>query len=456
MQNIFNFTHSYQSLGSDFFDETTPNVVKNPQLLIKNHELLKILELTDITDEELVSHLSGNTLSQKVISTVYAGHQFGHFNPQLGDGRAALLGEIKQQNTTYDIQLKGCGRTKYSRGGDGKLALGPAIREYLVSEAMHYLGVKTTRCLSIVITDDVVLREQPLRASVLTRVLESNVRIGTFEYFTARGEFENVKKLADYCIERNYPNLENTENKYLEFFKQVATNQATQIAKYMGVGFIHGVLNTDNTTITGEVIDYGPCAFMDEFKSNKVFSSIDRQHRYAYNNQANIVAWNLSSLGYCLSSLIDNAKEEVEKILQDFGKNFEHNYNQVMSNKLGFEFNTGDEVLIDELLQLLQKYSIDWTNFFTDLASENYPNYDDFDIWYSRWNKRKEQNYQEIMQRVNPVIIPRNHTIERIITQAYAGNFEEFFELSEMLKEPFTLTTENQKYTIAPKQNEQV
>jgi uncharacterized protein YdiU (UPF0061 family) len=456
VNTIFNFTNSYQQLGKDFFDNTLPNVVKNPQLLVKNHELLKNLSLENIKDDELTHYLSGNKLIQPAISTVYAGHQFGHFNPQLGDGRAALLGEIQTQDAIFDIQLKGCGQTKYSRSGDGKLALGPAIREYLVSEAMFYLGVKTTRCLSIVMSDDVVLREKPLRGSVLTRVLESNVRVGTFEYFAAKGDVDNVRKLADYCINRNYPQVNDSKNKYLEFFKQVAKNQATQVAHYMGLGFIHGVLNTDNTTITGEVIDYGPCAFMDEFNSNTVFSSIDAHGRYAYNNQANIVAWNLSSLGYCLSSLFANPKEEIQAVLQDFQVEFDNKYNQIIAHKLGFEFKQGDEALINELLQLLQKYSPDWTSFFINLVDGEYPNYPDFKAWFDKWQYRKDQNYHSIMQYTNPVVIPRNHQIERIISEAYNENFESFFEFNEILKQPFIRTEKNQKYTIPPTEYEKV
>jgi uncharacterized protein YdiU (UPF0061 family) len=454
VENIFNFSNSYQKLGDDFFDKTTPKVVKNPQLLVKNTELLKKLNLEKITGDDLTSYLSGNKLSQNAISCVYAGHQFGHFNPQLGDGRAALLGEINTQNQTLDIQLKGCGRTKYSRSGDGLLALGPAIREYLVSEAMFYLGVKTTRCLSLVLTSDEVLREKPLRAAVLTRVLESNVRIGTFEYFTARGEIENVKKLADYTIKRNYPQVENSKNKYLDFFKAVAKNQAKLVAKFMGFGFIHGVLNTDNMAISGEVIDYGPCGFMDEFSSNKVFSSIDAKGRYAYKNQANIVAWNLSSLGYCLSSLIDDSKVEIEKVLNDFAEEFENNYNQIMACKLGFNFNAGDEVLIDELLKLLQKYQIDWTVFFRDLSMDIYPKHQDFKNWISGWQARRDENYQDLMIKNNPVFIPRNHQIEDIIQRAYTGDFEKFFEFNEVLKSPFMGSEIANKYSIPPKHDE--
>jgi uncharacterized protein YdiU (UPF0061 family) len=224
----------------------------------------------------------------------------------------------------------------------------------------------------------------------------------------------------------------------------------------MGLGFIHGVLNTDNTTITGEVIDYGPCAFMDEFNSNTVFSSIDVHGRYAYNNQANIIAWNLSSLGYCLSSLFANSKEEIQAVLQDFQTEFDNKYNQIMGYKLGFEFKQGDEALINELLQLLQKYSPDWTNFFINLVDGEYPNYPDFKAWFDKWQHRKDQNYHSIMQNINPVVIPRNHQIERIISEAYNENFESFFEFNEILKQPFIRTEKNQKYTIPPTEYEKI
>ncbi len=455
MDNIFNFTNSYQRLGADFFDFSEPERVGNPQLLIKNEVLINFLNLSHV--EGLERYLSGNKLTQQTISTVYAGHQFGGFNPQLGDGRASLLGEVKVNDKTYDIQLKGSGKTKYSRGGDGKLALGPAIREYLVSEAMHYLSVKTTRCLSVVLTDDQVLREKPLRAAVLTRVLESNVRIGTFEYFKARGEDENIEKLANYCINRNYPKLKNDSDKYLNFFQSIAKNQAKTIAKYMGLGFIHGVLNTDNTTISGEVIDYGPCAFLDEFNGSKVFSSIDREGRYAYNNQANIVAWNLSSLGYCLSDLIPDHKENIKKVLQDFADDFAKEYNRMMANKLGFELTPDDVTLIDDLFKLLDKYQIDWTNFFLDLRNNKYPDFSDFKIWFDQWQLRVQNtDYQSIMDKTNPVFIPRNHHIEDIINRAYAGDFDKFYEFLEVLKNPFDKTEANQKYINPPTNNEKV
>ena len=455
MINIFNFSNSYQDLGGDFFDIGIPEKVNNPQILVKNIELFQDLGLNGI--DCLECYLSGNKLTQNTISTVYAGHQFGHFNPQLGDGRAALLGEIELNNKTFDIQLKGSGKTKYSRSGDGRLALGPAIREYLVSEAMFYLGVKTTRCLSIVLTDDKVLREKSLRAAVLTRVLESNVRIGTFEYFKARGEENNIKKLADYCINRNYPQLQKYTDKYIKFFQSVAKNQAKTIAHYMSLGFIHGVLNTDNTTISGEVIDYGPCAFMDEFNNNKVFSSIDREGRYAYNNQANIVAWNLSSLGFCLSHLISNQKEEINKVLTGFSSDFKNKYNQIMANKLGFEFTSSDELLLNDLFYLLNKYQIDWTNFFLDLRDDNCPDFKDFQNWYIQWQSRVQNtDYKTIMDRTNPVVIPRNHQIEDIVNKAYMGDFDKFYEFLEVLKSPFSKTKFNQKYTNPPTSIEKV
>lgn len=452
---MFEFSYSYQKLGNDFFDPTTPDKVSNPQILIKNQELIKKLHLEGVSDNKFVDYLSGNKHIENTISTVYAGHQFGHFNPQLGDGRAATIGEIQVKNKVFDIQLKGCGRTKYSRNGDGKLALGPAIREYLVSEAMFYLGVKTTRCLAIVTTDDRVLRETPLQAAVLTRVLESNVRIGSFEYFKAREENKNIEKLVNYCINRNYSNIKDNSNKYLEFLQLVAKNQAKLVAKYMSLGFIHGVLNTDNMSISGEVIDYGPCAFLDEFDSGKVFSSIDAKGRYGYNNQASIIAWNLSSLGYCLSDFIPNAKENIEQVLSDFSKIFDTEYNQHIANKLGFEFQDGDEILIDELFKLMHKYKIDWTLFFKDLENDIYPN--EFKTWYNHWRDRvKRTDYKPIMQKTNPFIIPRNHQIEDIINRAYRGDFEKFYQFNQVLKNPFVLTDENKQYSLSPKENERV
>ena len=459
MKNPFNFTNSYQQLGGNFFDFTIPEKISNPQLIIKNTQLINKLQIDEIDNEELTNYLSGNKVSQKAIAAVYAGHQFGSFNPQLGDGRAALLGEIKQDKTV-DIQLKGSGKTKYSRGGDGKLALGPAIREYLVSEYMFYAGVASSRSLALIKGDNQVMREKPLTGAVLTRVLASNIRIGTFEYFASRGEVENIKKLADYAINRHYPEIENSENKYLEFLRLVAKNQAKLVAKMMGLGFIHGVLNTDNTTISGEIIDYGPCAFMDAYSSNKVFSSIDRGSRYAYNNQANIVGWNLSSLAYCLSSLVEDSKEENQQVFSDYALEFDKNYNNIMANKLGFYYQNGDEKIIDEVFKLMQKYSLDFTNFFSELKADKAYNLgDDFNIWLNSWQQRLSQekhNITDLMVKSNPVFIPRNHIIERIITNAYEGDFTEFYEFTEILQDPFTVSKESLKYSVEPKIDEVV
>ena len=327
---IINFDNSYSKLPDIFFERIKPIPVKDPELIRFNKPLGEKLGLNLSKDKSLLSAIfSGNKIPEgsEPIALLYAGHQFGYFVPQLGDGRAILLGEVvNKDGRRFDIQLKGSGQTSYSRGGDGRAPLGPVIREYIMSEAMHALNIPTTRTLAIATTGEMVSRETLLPGGILTRVASSHLRVGTFEYFAASEDLVNLQLLADYAINRHFPNLENDDHRYQKFLESVCDNQASLIAKWMHVGFIHGVMNTDNMTISGETIDYGPCAFMDNYSPNTVFSSIDHRGRYAYGNQPNVAQWNLACLGECLLPLIHSDRNKaiqfIEEILSDFESKF--------------------------------------------------------------------------------------------------------------------------------------
>ena len=324
-----NFDNSYSRLPESFYERINPESVKNPKLIVFNNNLGNKLGIENTGSKETLSKVfSGNLLpdGSEPIALAYAGHQFGNFVPQLGDGRALLIGEIiNQEQERFDIQLKGSGKTKFSRQGDGKSALGPVIREYILSEAMHALNVPTTRALAAVTTGEDVFRETRLPGGILTRVAKSHVRVGTFEYFMARKDLKNLKVLADYVMERLYPQALESKNPCLKMLQIIAEKQSQLIAKWMGIGFIHGVMNTDNTSIAVETIDYGPCAFMDEYNPQTVYSSIDHHGRYAFANQAQIAHWNLACLSGCLIPLVDKnedkSKAEINKVLESFSKN---------------------------------------------------------------------------------------------------------------------------------------
>jgi uncharacterized protein YdiU (UPF0061 family) len=369
------------------------------------------------------------------IAMAYAGHQFGHFVPQLGDGRAILLGEvIDQQGVRRDVQLKGSGRTPFSRGGDGRAALGPVLREYVVSEAMAALGIPTTRSLAAVVTGETVARETPLPGAVLTRVATSHVRIGTFQFFAARGDLEGLRLLADHVIARHYPEATHADRPYRSLLELVIVRQAELIARWLLVGFIHGVMNTDNMSIAGETIDYGPCAFMDEYHPAKVFSSIDQLGRYAYANQPQIATWNLARFAETLLPLIDEdlqqAIKQAEGVLERFSARFEAAYSAGMRQKLGFSTEAdGDLELAGEFLSLLATNHVDFTLAFRRLsdAAGSVPAEADlrslfrdeqgFGTWAERWRSRlmREPNHEDErrarMRAVNPAFIPRNHRI---------------------------------------------
>ena len=465
-----------------------PDVTSQPSLLYFNQPLAAELglDLSQISATDLAECFSGNRLPDNAqpIAQAYAGHQFGHFNPQLGDGRAHLLGEIiTKQNQRIDIALKGSGRTPYSRGGDGKAGVGPMLREVLISEAMHGLGIPTTRSLAVVGSGDVVIRQTHEPGAVLTRTAASHIRVGTFELYAAKGDMMQVKKLADYSIERHFPHLlndaksdedksklESHQNIYLRFFEAVLKKQAALIAQWMSVGFIHGVMNTDNMTISGETIDYGPCAFMDTYYADTVFSSIDEFGRYAYSNQPKIGPWNLAKLAQSLLPLFDEDSEKGIQLAQTSLNQFVEIYTQewlfLFRNKLGIydhsaEKYTIDIQLINDWLSLLEDQKVDFTlanrylskslqsTFYqlSDLFNDTQP----LESWMTRWRSRinirnkEDAKIKHRMDQYNPWLIPRNHLVEQALKEAVENNdLTLFTRLMEAWKNPFE---ENSQYS---------
>ncbi|SEA79288.1 protein adenylyltransferase SelO [Alkalimonas amylolytica] len=474
--------HSYARLPSVFFQPWQASPVANPSWLAFNQQLATELGLPaqQGQTEQGLLQFSGNAVPDwaKPLTQAYAGHQFGQYNPQLGDGRALLLAEVIANNgKRYDIQLKGAGPTPYSRGGDGRSAIGPVIREYLVSEAMQVLGVPTTRALAAVTTGQNVYRDEPVPGAILTRVASSHIRIGTFQYIAALGNPDYVRQLADYVIDRHYPDCQQRENPYLALLGQVVSKQARLITHWMRLGFIHGVMNTDNTSISGETIDYGPCAFIDQYQSDKVFSSIDRRGRYAYSNQPPIALWNLARLAECLLPLIaDDEKTAVAlatEALQQFQSQYEAQWLQQMAAKLGLsQTEASDKTLIDDYLQLLEQQTVDFTLGFRYLsgelragadikASDLFANTDAFSTWHQRWLARLAEqalSYTEVADRmdsVNPLLIPRNHLIAKAIQQAEDDGDLRFFQrLQQAWQTPFASTSDAD--LIAPPKPEEV
>ncbi|MEO0575494.1 MAG: YdiU family protein, partial [Pseudomonadota bacterium] len=419
---------------------------------------------------ELADIFGGNVIlpGADPIALAYAGHQFGHFSPQLGDGRAVLLGDVVDHHgRRYDIQLKGSGRTPFSRRGDGKSSLGPVIREFLVSEAMHALGVPTTRALAAVATGETVHRETALPGGVLTRIASSHIRIGTFEYFAARRDVAGVKALADFAIARHAPNVASQSQPYLALFERVLEAQTQLVAHWMSIGFIHGVMNTDNMAISGETLDYGPCAFMDAFHAEKVFSSIDHGGRYAFNQQPAIVHWNLTRLAECLL-LLDEDQAAFELQLARVKSLFESSYYRRMRVKLGIDDTESDDLLADnelvqEWLGYLQLHQLDYTQSFRALADQldedSAPRFGDFE---TRWLRRVQRqpgskpDTRRSMNAVNPMFIPRNHQIERAITAGINADYSIFDELRVALSQPFDAQERYAQYAVPPRPEEQV
>ncbi|MCW8931608.1 MAG: YdiU family protein [Gammaproteobacteria bacterium] len=477
---MFNFDNSYIKLPADFYQAVNPSSAHAPELIAFNTNFATELgiDFDGLTEKELVEIFSGQKLlpGSTPIAMAYAGHQFGNFVPSLGDGRAILLGEIvAPDGQRYDIQLKGAGQTSFSRRGDGRSALGPVIREYILSEAMNALNIPTTRALAAVTSGENVRREEVVPGGIFTRVASSHIRIGTFEYFACRDDFDAVKQLADYAINRHYPELKVSETKYYDFFIAVSKRKLSLVAKWMSVGFIHGVMNTDNSSISGETIDFGPCAFMDHFSYDKVFSSIDRDGRYAYQNQGNIALWNLSSLVHCLTPLIsseskndftiDNVKEELDTLLEFFIEQ----WLELMGKKLGILSATqSDQPLINLWLSYLEKENLDFTNSFQDLihlvgnnnTQNQFKQTTEFEQFYSSWKQRLDDQgsdvheVKELMSQNNPVFIPRNHQVEKAIEQALEGNYNHFHKLNKVLSKPFTFQEQYRDLIKAPLKEE--
>ncbi|GAA0357907.1 protein adenylyltransferase SelO [Bacillus horti] len=470
----WNFDNSYARLPQGFFSSQNPVPVQSPNLIILNTELADALGLNShaLKSDASLDIFAGNKIPEgaQPLAQAYAGHQFGHFT-MLGDGRAVLLGEqITPTKERFDIQLKGSGRTSFSRGGDGRAALGPMLREYIISEAMHALGIPTTRSLAVVTTGEPVWRETGLPGAILTRVAASHIRVGTFQYASRMGTFEDLKELADYTIQRHYPNIQSSEennDKYIRFLQEVIKRQAFLVAKWQLVGFIHGVMNTDNMAISGETIDYGPCAFMDSFDPATVFSSIDTQGRYAYGNQPYIAVWNLARLADSMLSLFAENQEEAIKLaeasLSSYSKHFQQEWLNGMRAKLGlFNEEEEDESLVKELLSLMHSYKADYTNTFRSLTLGNMEDTElsdapEFKQWYEQWEKRLDRQEESrdssghLMQKSNPAIIPRNHRVEEALDAAVDdGDYTVMNSLLEALADPYAYSPVQEKYTALP------
>lgn len=467
----WNFENSYVNLSPIFYKKTNPVQVKSPQIVKFNYQLAKSLGLdSDVLEKEGAPIFSGNQIIEGMepIAQAYAGHQFGNFT-MLGDGRAVLLGEhITPGGERVDIQLKGSGRTPFSRGGDGRAALGPMLREYIISEAMHGLRIPTTRSLAVVTTGESVYREWGLPGAILTRIAASYIRVGTFQYAVAFGTTEDLQSLAHYTIERHYPHcLNEGTNPYVQFLKEVVKQQASLIAKWQLVGFIHGVMNTDNMAISGETIDYGPCAFMDIYDPDTVFSSIDYQGRYKYNNQPRIAVWNLARFAESLLPILhddrDVAVELAQEAIEMFGELYEEEWLIGMRSKLGlFNEEEEDRTLIGNLLDLMFKYKADYTNTFVSLTlSEEGDSLlfqsSEYKKWYERWKqrlKRQEQSTEEVtqlMKNSNPFVIPRNHRVEEALDAAVERGDDSVLEkLLNVLSNPFAYSPNQEEYRKVP------
>ena len=451
------FDNTYSKLPSDLLTKQHPIPVKSPKLIILNESLSKDLNLdfTKINDQNLSQLFSGNILpsGSSPIAQAYAGHQFGHFT-MLGDGRAVLVGEhLSKKKGRFDIQFKGSGKTPYSRSGDGRAALGPMLREYIISESMYALGVPTTRSLAVVKTGENVIRETHLPGAVLTRIAASHIRVGTFQYIAATQKQQNLKILLDYVINRHYPNIKNSKNQALDLLKTVMNIHIDLVINWMRIGFVHGVMNTDNVSICGETIDYGPCAFMDTYNPETVFSSIDQQGRYSFSNQPKIIKWNLARFAECIITLIDDDNDRAIEIATEAINTFENIYEKkwlnMMCDKLGlFGEDTNDKILIMELLTWMHKNKADYTNTFCFLMNEKFSDnqiYNDekFIIWKKKWESRLKLNntskekYLRLMHTVNPIIIPRNHKVEEALAAANYGNLEVMNKLLTVLEKPY-------------------
>ena len=469
-KKTFNLKNSYAKELHEISEKCIPTGFRQAEFLLKNYDLAEKLGFTKnfLDSKECLNIFSGNSLlkNSQPIAQGYSGHQFGHFNPQLGDGRAILLGEIDEM----DIQLKGIGQTPYSRRGDGKSALSPVLREYVISEFMHAVKIPTTRSLFALKTNENVMRETKLPGGVLTRVAKSHIRIGTFEFARTKNN-ETLKTLADYSINRHYPELNKTDNKYLSFFAAVCNKQASLVAKWMSLGFVHGVMNTDNMTISGETIDYGPCAYMDSYHPNTVFSSIDVNGRYAYQNQPAILVWNLAKFAESILPLIDENEEksikQLTEVLQLVMPSYQEYFYKEFCQKLGLKsVNNKNIKLIEDYLKILNLESIDFTLSFRDLSKiinerlnlndSIFAKSKDFNNWYLKW--KQEINLNEISDEMdlnNPCYIPRNHLIENALSKAIEGDMSEINFMINLFENPYIQKNISRKYLMPSNSEEQ-
>ena len=454
----WHFDNTYSKLSKTFREEIKPVPVHDPKLIILNKKLAEDLNLnfSKIDNKNLAKLFSGNNLPEdtKTIAQAYAGHQFGHFT-MLGDGRAVLLGEhLVNKDQRFDIQFKGSGRTSFSRSGDGRAVLGPMLREYIISEAMHALNIPTTRSLAVVSTGEKVMRENLLPGAILTRVASSHIRVGTFQYIAAKQNLDELNILIDYTINRHYPEIKSSKNKALDLLNLVMQKQCGLVINWMRVGFIHGVMNTDNMAISGETIDYGPCAFMDAYDPKTVFSSIDKFGRYAFSNQPPITKWNLARFAECLIPLIHKDENEAIKVASEIIDNFQNIYEEkwlnMMRDKLGlFGKDQNDQKLINDLLSWMEINNADYTNTFCNLMNVNIEDkkvYEDqkFINWVKIWEKRvlMNNNFKEksldLMRNTNPTVIPRNHKVEEALNAANEDNTEVINKLLNVLSKPYS------------------
>lgn len=476
----FEISHSYRQLPASCFQDCQPTAVRAPQFLAFNSTLAAELNLPKAfwDTQEGLALFSGNQLPDWAapLAQAYAGHQFANYVPRLGDGRALLLAEIQHQDGQLrDLQLKGAGRTPFSRGGDGRSPIGPVIREYLVSEAMHALGVPTTRALAAVSTGELVFRDETLVGAILTRVASSHIRIGTMQYAASQQDPVVIKQLADYVIKRHYPDCQQAENPYLALLCHVIARQAALVAHWMSLGFIHGVMNTDNMTLSGETIDYGPCAFMEAYNPVQVFSYIDQQGRYAYKNQPAVAQWNLARLAEALLVLIHPEQEQAISLavteLNRFPEIYQQHWLKRFTAKLGISNAVAsDKALIDDFLELLAQHSVDFTLAFHDLNSPNHAYLQQhlstasWQSWSTQWQSRLQDEQQQfatnpfaIRAAANPVLIPRTHLIQRVIDEVSStGDLRLFNQLHRLWQQPFTDTAENKPFQAAAAPQERV
>ena len=468
--------NSYTELPDLFFTKQTPTPVHKPEIVIFNQKLADQvgLNFSQRSKEEMAKLLSGNLVPEGIepFAQAYAGHQFGNFT-MLGDGRALMLGEyLTPSGQRLDLQFKGSGRTPYSRGGDGRAALGPMLREYIISEAMHYLGIATTRSLAVVTTGETVNREKELPGAILTRIASSHIRVGTLEFASLHEDKSIIQALLDYLIDRHFPEIKEMNNQPLALLEAMIAQQAELITQWMRVGFIHGVMNTDNMALSGETIDYGPCAFMDSFDPATVFSSIDRNGRYSYSNQPYIAQWNLARLAESLIPLIHQEREEAigmaENALNAFEEVYKCKWLAMMGSKLGLlEAKKEDEKLITELLDWMHQSSADFTNTFRDLCKPEFPmeeayKSENFQNWYTRWQLRLKTEEQELdaslalMRSVNPAVIPRNHKVEEALQASEEGDLNPFHNLLKAIEEPYQGGEHLKPYQAPPEPTEKV